>query len=71
MEREATKAAPPRPQHCQCCNKQAELVPDHYRGTNKFRGWICRSCNLGIGKLGDDIEGITQALNYLTYGREI
>ena len=69
MERLAAKSAAPRPENCQCCGKQTDLVPDHYRGTPKFRGWICRACNLGIGKLGDNIEGVTQALNYLTNGR--
>ena len=71
MEKLAAKSAPPRPENCQCCGKQTRLVPDHYRGTPKFRGWICRACNIGIGKLGDNIEGVTQALNYLTNGNQI
>ena len=68
LERLATKSAPPRPETCQCCNKSATLVPDHYRGTDQFRGWLCQACNTGIGRLGDNVEGLTQALNYLTNG---
>ena len=30
-----------------------------------FRGWLCRSCNVGIGQLGDQIDGVEKALTYL------
>jgi hypothetical protein len=39
---------------------------DHCHKTQEFRGWICKSCNHGIGKLGDDIENVLDALNYLS-----
>tara|TARA_A200000159_G_C7239023_1_gene303691 strand:+ start:39 stop:185 length:147 start_codon:yes stop_codon:yes gene_type:complete len=41
------------------------MVCDHDHNTLKFRGWICDPCNMGIGKLGDDLEGIEKALAYL------
>ena len=46
------------------CSKNQFLV-DHCHETGNFRGWICRNCNQGIGKLGDDVEGLVKALNYL------
>ena len=53
-------------QKCQCCGKQGDLVVDHCHKTQEFRGWICKSCNHGLGKLGDDIENVLNALNYLS-----
>jgi len=75
----AKKNAPPMPDKCQCCGKhntnstsigkkrcsQNKLLVDHNHVTGKFRGWICRNCNQGIGKLGDNIDGLVKALNYL------
>lgn len=51
---------------CKCCGKSDKLlVYDHKHINNKFRGWICQSCNIGIGRLGDSIEGVEKALIYL------
>jgi CRISPR/Cas system-associated protein Cas10 (large subunit of type III CRISPR-Cas system) len=50
---------------CQCCGAIDELVVDHCHETQDFRGWICKSCNHGIGKLGDTPEGVLKALDYL------
>jgi hypothetical protein len=62
------KIAPSRPEVCECCGK----VPtknrwrlDHDHQYHFFRGWTCEHCNWGIGYLGDNIDGITKALNYL------
>ena len=63
---EAHKSAPLKPHKCDCCFKVTEiLIVDHDHETGFFRGWICRNCNQGIGKLGDDIEGLSKALDYL------
>jgi len=55
------------PEVCNCCDKPSNkpLVVDHCHETLKFRGWLCESCNHGIGKLGDNIEGVQKALDYL------
>ena len=37
-------------------------------GTNQFRGWICGQCNQGMGKLGDDLDGVLMAAKYLAKG---
>lgn len=52
---------------CDCCGSIPEkgLVIDHCHKTNKFRGWICEPCNHGLGKFGDDVEGVEKALAYL------
>lgn len=51
---------------CACCLKPTDkLVVDHLHGTHHIRGLLCNSCNTGIGKLGDNIEGLERALDYL------
>lgn len=75
--------APPMPSVCDCCGKKpnigSNLDPsrrkrglslDHDPITNEFRGWLCDSCNTGIGKLGDSIEGLERAKKYLTRNKE-
>ena len=51
---------------CDCCWKKTDkLHLDHCHKTGEFRGWICRSCNLGIGNCGDDVLGMVQCLSYV------
>ena len=51
---------------CECCHQKcANLHGDHDKLTERFRGWICFHCNTGIGKLGDNIEGLRDAIAYL------
>ena len=61
------KTAPQRPHACECCGKVSDspLVLDHDHETGKFRGWICAKCNLGLGRLGDTIESLMRAVEYL------
>jgi len=63
------KATRPRPDHCECCGKacvsNTVLCYDHDHTTDEFRGWLCAACNLGIGKLGDDVTGLQRAMDYL------
>ena len=39
---------------------------DHDHTTDTFRGWLCKQCNVGIGQLGDDLEGVMRAVKYLS-----
>ena len=58
----------PRPDYCECCLEPSapeDLSFDHDHETGNFRGWLCTNCNTGIGKLGDSIKGIENALRYL------
>ena len=56
---------------CDCCGidskeiKTDRLDLDHCHQTEAYRGHLCSSCNRGIGLLGDDIEGVQRAINYL------
>ena len=65
-KRQVKKNAPPKPERCECCNEGDELLQiDHIHGTTIFRGWLCRTCNIGMGGLGDDLRGVLQATVYL------
>jgi hypothetical protein len=59
----------PKPKNCELCNRDAsapgKMHLDHDHGTGKFRGWLCNRCNMSLGHLGDSIEGIERALDYL------
>ena len=51
---------------CQICRNYTEKwVLDHCHNNMRFRGYICTSCNSGIGLLHDDPEILERALNYL------
>ena len=51
--------------HCQLCGKEGGIVLDHCHMTEKFRGWLCQSCNIGLGKLKDSIEMLQKGIKYL------
>ena len=51
---------------CHCCGRKSDSLHfDHDHNTKKYRGFLCHFCNTGIGKLGDNIEGVNRALRYL------
>ena len=55
--------------YCQMCDKDlsdTRVCIDHDHITGKVRGILCTSCNVGIGLLGDNIEGVEKALRYLS-----
>lgn len=45
--------------------KNNGLVFDHCHKTNTFRGYCCNSCNRSVGVLGDDVQSLLRAVNYL------
>lgn len=54
--------------NCQLCGRDfsnTQLCIDHDHNTGYVRGIICKACNSGLGLLGDSIEGIQKALDYL------
>ncbi len=42
-----------------------EPVVDHCHSTGEVRGILCRTCNMGLGLLGDNVAGVLSALSYL------
>lgn len=66
LRTELHKKAPTKPEVCECCGKVPEKwCLDHDHQTHEFRGWICDKCNTGIGKLGDNLDGLYNAVKYL------
>lgn len=58
---------PPIGSPCELCEKPVykNWQLDHCHETGKFRGWICKGCNTGMGGLGDTEESLVKALEYL------
>jgi len=57
----------PCPDVCDIC-RQADgkaLHLDHCHLTGTFRGWLCSSCNLGIGSFKDSSDTLIAAARYL------
>lgn len=56
---------------CPVCHKitvpglTSKVVLDHDHDTGKGRGWICDSCNTGLGRFKDDPDLLTNAMAYL------
>lgn len=53
---------------CAICGRlprMRRLAVDHDHQTGRIRGLLCMPCNMALGKLGDDVAGVTKALNYL------
>ena len=65
---QARKNAPPKPKACQLCKKKTtKLHVDHIHGTGEFRGWLCGTCNKGLGHFDDNIHNLARAIQYLAY----
>lgn len=46
-------------------NKSTRWVIDHNHETNRFRGWLCHNCNMGIGAFRDNKHILNKAIEYL------
>ena len=55
---------------CHVCKTRPATDIDHCHITNEVRGILCNGCNTSIGKLGDTIEGLQRAIDYLAGRRE-
>lgn len=42
-----------------------EIAFDHDHKTGVFRGWLCRTCNSGLGHFRDDVRLLALAQDYL------
>ena len=54
---------------CAICKVRPFAVVDHDHETKEVRGLLCDTCNRGLGLLGDSIERIRAALEYLENAR--
>lgn len=43
----------------------SKAVIDHCHDTGRIRGILCTMCNKGLGLLGDNVHGLTKAIQYL------
>lgn len=56
---------------CPICKKRtiagvtSKIVLEHDHRTGKPGGWICDSCNTGLGRFKDDIELLKSAIEFL------
>ena len=52
---------------CAVCEQPSTrpLCVDHDHIVNRVRGLLCSGCNAGIGLLGDSVQGLIRAINYL------
>lgn len=57
------------PYECDCCNKKIITTKtvqlDHCHETGLFRGWLCKECNISMGNLGDNTNGIMRVIRYM------
>lgn len=59
------------PFQCPICAKRtiagvtSKIVLDHNHRNGKVRGWVCDSCNTGIGRFKDDVGLIKRAIKFL------
>lgn len=51
---------------CEKPFESAHLVYlDHCHDTHVNRGLLCPGCNTGLGRFGDNVEGLQRAIRYL------
>lgn len=61
----------PEPKICELCEKQSlkRLHLDHDHSSGKFRGWLCDTCNRGLGYFKDSPQLLRKAAIYLEIKR--
>ena len=61
---------------CPICQKTtipgltSKVVLNHDHANGKPSGWICDSCNTGLGRFKDDIKILTNAITYLQSAKD-
>jgi len=59
---------------CEVCGDTENLCYDHChtvgKGIEAFRGVLCRTCNAGLGQIGDTLEAVNKVVTYLKRRRK-
>ena len=61
------------PFECPICSKRtiagitSKVVLEHDHRSGKVRGWVCDSCNTGIGRFKDDKELLKRAIKFIKF----
>lgn len=50
---------------CAICSTGPAVHVDHEHETGRVRGILCFNCNRALGELGEDVELLTRAVEYL------
>lgn len=50
------------------CVTGRKLAVDHCHSTGKIRGLLCHNCNIGIGKLKEELSILDRAKTYIASG---
>lgn len=59
------------PFECPICSKRtiagitSKVVLEHDHRSGKVRGWMCDSCNTGIGRFKDDVKLLERAIEFV------
>lgn len=62
------------PFECPICSKRtiagitSKVVLEHDHHSGKVRGWVCDSCNTGIGRFKDDKKLLKKAIQFIEAG---
>lgn len=55
---------------CEICGDYGPLVLDHDHKTGQVRGLLCHKCNIGLGQFEDNIELMSNAVDYIQRGKK-
>ena len=47
--------------------KHGSFMVDHDHKTGKVRGLLCKSCNIALGELGDNVQTLQNMIKYLKH----
>lgn len=54
-----------RPDRCEVCGAAGRIYYDHCHATGRFRGWLCRLCNVALGHVRDNPHLLRKLARYL------